>query len=98
MSDNSEFFAVLERYVSEIFLTQSEVRRLLYGRKVRFRALLLNGIQRTGTIKSAQVSGSRTGKRSGISIEVAVDRMDGREGVLVESWWGDLNAVEIMDD
>jgi hypothetical protein len=97
VTDLRVLFAEIAVRVTDVAVANAEVRRLLYGRKVRFKALLLNGIPRTGTIKSAIISDNRGPKRLGVSVEVAVDRMDGRPGVLGESWWGDLIALEVLD-
>lgn len=101
MSGNPLNYEELRGFRTEIMLLESGIRDVLYGRKVRFKALLLNGTQRTGTITDA-TSGPKSPEsaripRMGITIAVAIDRLDGRPGVLADTWYGDLLSVEVLD-
>ncbi len=87
-------YARLTLLQQQIKVAEAELRAELYGRKVRFKAWLMGGKQRTGTINYVY-----SGRKSvGITIGVAVDRIDGPDGTLVDTWYGDLSAVEVLDE
>lgn len=77
-------------------LARSEASSLLVGRTVRYKGWLTGGVQRTGTIVQVIELGSAREGRLGIAVGVAVDRLDGRPGHLVDTWYGDLGAMEIL--
>lgn len=93
----SEFLEHLESLRIDAFLARMEAQHLLRGRHVRFKGWLTGGAQRTGTITEVTYLGGppRTG-HLGIAVGVAVDRLDGRAGHLVDTWYGDLGAMEIL--
>lgn len=88
----------LEALRQAVALAHSEINRLMYGKKVRFKAWSVAGEPRTGTIISAIPRTYRTKGKLGIAVGVMVDRVDGRVGALGDPWYGDLKAVEIIDE
>lgn len=82
---------LLEKLRGDILVLQLRVRDILIGRTVKFRSWLWDGRPRTGVITDVSVMNGR------ISIGVAVDRVDGRVGFLVDTWYGALASVEVDD-
>lgn len=88
--------STVSRLIFEHAYAEAAIMTLLKGRKVRFKGWFTGGVQRTGTIVSAQIHGKL------VTLGVDVDRIDGRpgfarrEGVLADSWYGPADSVEVM--
>lgn len=87
----------LDSLRQDALAAEGEIKRLLVGRKVAFKGWRVAGKFRTGVINHATIGSSGPPFRLGFGIGVAVDREDGRPGSLADTWYGDLNAVNIIE-
>jgi hypothetical protein len=80
----------LARIVQQVRLLNEEAGHHLIGRRVALKRKL-NGLKRTGAICWVSVATRRIG------VGVEVDRLDGKPGVLPDTYYCSLDGVEVEE-